>query len=282
MVENRRILLVDDEPDFLEAFRMTLQAKNFDVIATSNKAQAQEKMNEDPAIVVLGTLAPVGDAFSMHQWLKKHPRFKSVPLIVIDARKEERSVKGWRRHEGMQLEADEFVSKPIEPAVLVPRLQSLLEEVYRIIRVLVADDHTVVRDGICSVLALQKDMEVVAEVPNGKEAIDKVLRLMPDVALLDIVMPVMSGIDAARRITSEYPQTRSLMLTQYDEMENMIACRQAGAFGFIPKKAASGQLVTGVRTVSKGDYFPEPFAELEETFTSPQKPSGRILYGSGP
>jgi DNA-binding NarL/FixJ family response regulator len=198
----------------------------------------------------------------MYQWLGQHPRYKDIPLLVIDARYAERPIKGWRRFEGMQLEADEYVSKPIEPALLVPQIHSLLEAAIRRIRVLVADDHTMVRTGICSVLALQKDMEVVGEAVNGQDAIDKVMLLCPNVALVDIVMPVMSGIEATKRISKECPQTKVLILTQYDEEENMIVAKQSGAYGFIPKKAASSDLIRGIKYVGQGRYYPTSFAEL--------------------
>jgi len=257
-----KILIIDDEPDFAEAFLRTLKAKAYQVTTASSKAQAQEVMGIEPDIIVLGTVAPAGQAFAVHQWLKQHPRYKDIPLLVIDARYEERSIRGWRRFEGMQLEAEEYVTKPIEPASLVPRIQSLLEEATRTIKVLVADDHTMVRTGICAVLALQKGIEVVGEAVNGQDALDKVLQLLPNVALVDIVMPVMSGLEATRQISREYPQTKVLVLTQYDEEENMLVARQAGAYGFIPKKAASSELVAGVRSVSGGKYFPASFAEL--------------------
>jgi len=160
----------------------------------------------------------------------------------------------------MQLEAEGYVSKPIEPASLVPRIQSLLEKVTRIIKVLVTDDHTMVRDGICAVLALQKDMDVVGEAVDGQDAIEKVLRLSPNVVLMDIVMPVMSGLEATKRITKECPQTKVLILTQYDEEENMFVAKQAGAHGFIPKRAASSDLISGIRAVGAGRYFPPAFA----------------------
>ena len=116
----------------------------------------------------------------------------------------------------MRLVAEDYVCKPIEPASLVPRIQRLLEEVTRMIRVLVVDDHTMVRDGICAVLALQKDIDVVGEAVNGQDALAKVLRLIPNVALMDIVMPVMSGLEATKQITRECPQTKVLILSQYD------------------------------------------------------------------
>ena len=257
-----KILIIDDEPDFVEACRRTLEAKAYQVMTTSSKAQAQEMMAAEPHLIVLGTIAPAGQAFSMYQWLGQHPRYKDIPLLVIDARYEERPIKGWRRFEGVQLDGDEYLYKPIEPASLVPRIQSLLEAVTRKIRVLVVDDHTMVRTGICAVLALQKDMEVVGEAVDGQDAFDKALRLLPNVALVDIVMPVMSGIEATKLINRECPETKVLILTQYDEEENMIVAKQAGAYGFIPKRAASSDLIRGIRYVGQGRYYPTSFAEL--------------------
>jgi DNA-binding NarL/FixJ family response regulator len=260
--KSEKILIIDDEPDFVESFRRILEAKGYQVITSSNKTLAQEMMVLEPALVVLGTLAPAGQAFSVYQWLGQHPRYKDIPLLVIDARYEERSIKGWRRFEGVQVDGDEYLSKPIEPASLVPRIQSLLEAVAKKIRVLVVDDHTMVRTGICSVVTLQKDMEVVGEAADGQDAFDKVLRLLPHVALVDIVMPVMSGIEATKLISRECPETKVLILTQYDEEENMIVAKQSGAYGFIPKKAASSDLIRGIRYVAQGRYYPTSFAEL--------------------
>jgi len=258
--KSEKILIIDDEPNFVEAFRRTLEAKAYQVMTTSSKDKAQEMMVAEPHIVVLGTIAPAGQAFAVHQWLKQHPRYKDIPLLVIDARSEERPVRGWRRFEGMQLEAEDYVTKPIEPASLVPRIQSLLEEAIRTIKVLVVDDHTMVRTGICSVLALQKGIEVVGEAVDGQDAIDKVVRLLPNVALMDIVMPVLNGLEATKKICKDCPQTKVLVLTQYDEEENMIVAREAGAYGFIPKRAASSDLISGIRAVGGGRYFPPSFA----------------------
>jgi len=265
MGSEKKILLIDDEPDFVEAFSRTLQAKAYRVI-TAERVQVEEIMKDRPDMVVLGTLTPAGEAFRLHQWLKGHHKYRDIPLLVIDARPEERSAKGWRREEGMQLEAEGYVTKPIEPAALVPRIQSLLEEAFKIIKVLVTDDHTMVRDGICAVLALQKDIHVLGEAVNGQEAIEKTKRLMPDVVLMDIVMPVMSGLEATKQITRECPQTKVLILTQYDEEENMFVAKQVGAHGFIPKRAASSDLITGIRAVGAGRYFPPAFAYVSATW----------------
>ncbi|HIE16614.1 MAG TPA: response regulator [Dehalococcoidia bacterium] len=257
MGNNAKILIVDDEPDFVEAFRRIFEAKDYQVITAVSMGEAQDLMSREPDIVVLGTLAPAGQAFAMHKWLKQHSKYKEIPLVVIDARYEERPIKGWRRFEGMQLECEAYVTKPIEPAILVPRIQSLLAEVTKPkrIKVLIVDDHTMVRHGIRALLTVQKDMEVIGEAVNGQDAIEQVQRLSPNVALMDIVMPVMSGLEATRKISAEYPLTKVLILTQYDEEENMLVAKQAGAHGFIPKRAASSELVEGIRAVSEGRYF---------------------------
>ncbi|MFC1918057.1 response regulator [Chloroflexota bacterium] len=259
MEKGKKVLLIDDEPDFVDACAKTLSAKDCQVV-TGDKARIEEVMKDEPDVVVLGTLAPAGDAFKLHQWLKGHPRYRDIPLLVIDARPEERAVRGWRREEGMQLEAEGYISKPIEPAALALRIFSLLEGIVRTIKILVTDDHTMVRDGICAVLTLQKDMEVVGEAVNGQDAIDKTKRLQPNVVLMDIMMPVMSGLEATKRIVKEFPNTRVLILTQYDEEENMFVAKQVGASGFIPKKAASSELLTGIRAVGGGRYYPPAFA----------------------
>ncbi len=203
---------------------------------------------------------PRGDAFQLHQWLKQSPDFREVPLIVVDAAPEKRVIKGWRMDEGLKLEAEQYVSKPVGADSLVAWAEKFLDKTLKRIKVLVVDDHAVVREGICALLSLQKDMEVVGEAIDGQDAIEKVRRLMPNVTVMDIVMPVMSGLEATKRISKEYPDTRVLILTQYDEEENMFVAKQVGAYGFIAKNAASSDLLTGIRAVGQGRYFPRSFA----------------------
>jgi DNA-binding NarL/FixJ family response regulator len=274
MEKIKRILLVDDESDFVDACARTFGAKAYQVV-TCSRPEVEERIKDEPDIIVLGTMSPAGEAFRLHQWLKGHPRYRDIPLVVIDAREEERQIRGWRREEGMQLEAEFYATKPIEPAALLPKIQSLLEEAFHVIKVLVTDDHTMVRDGICAVLGLQKDMAVVGEAINGKESIEKTKRLLPNVVLMDIVMPVMSGLEATKRITKECPQTKVLILTQYDDEENMFVAKQSGAQGFIPKKAASSDLLNGIRAVAGGRYFPPAFAYVTANWPEGEKPSGK-------
>jgi DNA-binding NarL/FixJ family response regulator len=261
MEKNTKILLVDDESEFIADMQAKLQAKGWQVLTAGNISEAEEvARREKPDLIILGTIMPRGDAFRLHQWLKQSPNFREVPLIVVDAPPEKRLIKGWRMDEGLKLEAEQYLIKPVESASLVAWAEKFLDKTLRRIRVLVVDDHAVVREGICALLSLQKDMEVIGEAVDGRDAIDKVQRLMPNVAVMDIVMPVMSGLDATKRITKEYPETKVLILTQYDEEENMFVAKQVGAYGFIAKSAASSDLLTGIRTVGEGRYFPKSFA----------------------
>jgi len=261
MEKDIKILLVDDESEFIEDMQARLLAKGWQVLTAGNRLQAEEvARHEKPDLIILGTIMPRGDAFQLHQWLKQSPNFKGVPLIVVDAPPEKRLIKGWRMDEGLKLEAEQYLIKPVESDSVVVWAEKFLDKTLRRIKVLVVDDHAVVREGICALLGLQKDMEVIGEAVDGKDAIDKVQRLTPNVAVMDIVMPVMSGLEATKRITEEYPETKVLILTQYDEEENMFVAKQVGAYGFIAKSAASSDLLTGIRAVGEGRYFPKSFA----------------------
>lgn len=128
------------------------------------------------------------------------------------------------------------------------------------IKVLIVDDHTIVRDGVRALLALVSDVEVVGEASNGLEALDKVNQLAPDVVLMDIAMPIMDGLEATKRIRKEFPGTKVLVLTQYDEEEYIFSIVEAGAQGYITKAAASSDLSTGIRAVYQGKSFLSPTA----------------------
>ena len=126
------------------------------------------------------------------------------------------------------------------------------------IRVLVTDDHAIVRDGICALLALTGDIEAVGVAANGKEALEMVKELTPDVVLMDIAMPIMGGVEATRRIRKEFPKVKVLALTQYDDKAYVFPVIEAGASGFISKTAASSELAAGIRSVHRGDSFLSP------------------------
>ena len=128
------------------------------------------------------------------------------------------------------------------------------------IRVLIVDDHTLVRDGIRSLLALTADIEIVGEATNGREALEKVKQLMPDVVLMDLAMPIMGGLEETRRIRRQFSATKVLALTQYDDSEYVIPVIAAGARGFVTKMASFSELASAIQAVYRGDSFLSPSA----------------------
>ena len=118
------------------------------------------------------------------------------------------------------------------------------------IRVLIADDHTVVRKGLKALLSAKKyDIEVIDEASNGEEAIQKAEELKPDVILMDLVMPVKSGLEAILEIKQMQPQARILVLTSFADDENVVQAIQAGAYGFLLKDTSPDELVQTIHSV---------------------------------
>lgn len=131
------------------------------------------------------------------------------------------------------------------------------------IRVLVVDDHAIIRDGIRSLLSRQARIEVVGEAGDGETALEKVAQEKPDVVLMDITMPGMDGLEATRRIREAHPETRILILTQHDNKEYVLSAIEAGAAGYVPKKAGGAELVTAIRSVHEEGAFLHPSAARE-------------------
>jgi DNA-binding NarL/FixJ family response regulator len=124
-----------------------------------------------------------------------------------------------------------------------------------VIRVLMVDDHTLLRDGMRAMLRTQTDIEVIGEASNGREALEKVIELNPDLVILDISMPVIDGLEAARQIKKRSPNTKILVLTQHDNKEYLLASVEAGVSGYVPKRALSSELISAIRTVSEGNHY---------------------------
>ena len=120
-------------------------------------------------------------------------------------------------------------------------------------RVLLADDHDVVRQGFRLVLGTQPDIEVVGEAPNGREAVEQARRLRPDLVLMDVTMPVMGGLEATRRIKAEMPGVCVLMFTSHEEPEYLLEAIEAGAAGYVLKGAPVSRLIGGIRRALGGD-----------------------------
>ena len=126
------------------------------------------------------------------------------------------------------------------------------------ISLILADDHAVVRSGLRMLLEAQPDIEIRAEAETGQEAVSKVRSLRPDVILMDIQMPDLNGIEATKQIKKLAPETAVLALTMHEDDQYFFEMLQAGASGYLPKRAAPDELVTAIRTVARGEVFLYP------------------------
>ena len=129
-----------------------------------------------------------------------------------------------------------------------------------LIRVVLADDHTVVRAGLKAVLGTAKDIDVVGEAKDGREAISLVDRFKPDVVVMDLSMAGMDGTAATKEIVAKGVSTRVLILTMHPEEDYLVPLLEAGAAGYLVKSAADRELVDAVRAVAKGDVYVRPTA----------------------
>jgi DNA-binding NarL/FixJ family response regulator len=126
------------------------------------------------------------------------------------------------------------------------------------IRILLADDHSVVRQGFRLILEAQDDMGVIGEAANGREAVEKAEELKPDVVVMDVAMPELNGIEATRRISQAQPHTRILALSMHKDSVYVREILRAGASGYILKDAIGSDLVEAVRHVANGDGYISP------------------------
>ncbi|MCP1145891.1 response regulator [Lysinibacillus endophyticus] len=135
------------------------------------------------------------------------------------------------------------------------------------IRVLIADDHHVVRRGLLFFLKTQKDIEVVGEAKNGLEAVELVETLQPDIVLMDLVMPEMDGIQATKKIKEQWPDISILMLTSFADKDHVLPALEAGAAGYQLKDIEPDDLVSSIRQIINGENILHPVAnsKLEET-----------------
>jgi DNA-binding NarL/FixJ family response regulator len=138
------------------------------------------------------------------------------------------------------------------------------------IRVLVADDHTIVRQGLVGILKASDEVEVVGEAADGAEAVEKTAKLKPDVVVLDVSMPHLSGLEAARRIRETLPGTRILVLTMHDDEEYVLKMVRAGASGYLLKDSAASELMAGIRALKAGKVFfgPQASRALADAYQS--------------
>jgi two-component system, NarL family, response regulator NreC len=126
------------------------------------------------------------------------------------------------------------------------------------LKILLADDHTIVRQGLKLILSAQPDLEVIGEAANGREAIDMAQKLKPDLVLMDVAMPELNGIEATRRMVEANSRIKILVLSMHKEAVYVREILRAGARGYILKDAIDSELLTAVRSVARGDGYISP------------------------
>jgi len=126
------------------------------------------------------------------------------------------------------------------------------------IRILLVDDQALFREGLRTLLALQRDFEVVGEAGNGAEALEQAAQLQPLVVLMDLRMPVLDGVAATRRLRAEQPDCRVIVLTTFDDDEAVFEALRAGAAGYLLKDVTSDKLAEAIRTTARGESFLQP------------------------
>jgi NarL family two-component system response regulator LiaR len=126
------------------------------------------------------------------------------------------------------------------------------------IKILITDDHAIVRTGLSAVIEVEPDLELVGQATNGQEAVEKFQALAPDVVLMDLIMPVMGGIEAIEEIIKIDQNARIIVLTSFMEEEKVIQAIKAGALGYLLKDSSPDELISGIRAVSKGEPYLHP------------------------
>ena len=148
------------------------------------------------------------------------------------------------------------------------------------IRVVLADDHALVRAGIRALLERIQGVEVLAEAGDGQEALERVRELCPDIILLDIAMPVLNGLEVLRETTAKFPEVRVIVLTVHETAEYAVHALRSGAAGFVPKCAASAELELALKTVAGGERYLSPEISKHEVVDQYLSANTRPLFAT--
>src|SRR5258708_10643574 len=146
------------------------------------------------------------------------------------------------------------------------------------IRIMLADDHTLFRQGIRTLISAETDMEVVGEASNGTDAVTKAAEIRPDVILMDIGMAGLSSFEATRQVRKNRPETKVLFLTMYDDEDYLVECMEVGAGGYVLKDSPAQQLLSAIRDVHRGGSYlsPRMLSHLVDDFRSRIKSATRL------
>ena len=141
------------------------------------------------------------------------------------------------------------------------------------VRILIADDHTIVRQGLASLLNDQHDLKVVGQAENGRAAVDKTLDLMPDIIIMDIAMPQMNGIEAVKRIKKKVPKTKVLILSMYSHEHYIHELLESGVSGYLLKDSSGRDIINAIHAAMNNETFLSPSISkvVVDSYRSPRK-----------
>src|SRR5437870_13284150 len=165
-----------------------------------------------------------------------------------------------------------------QSGAFAPILRRVNQQPMRKISVLLVDDHTVVRQGLRALLSAEEDMEVRGEAENGRQAVMLAKKLLPNVVVMDVAMPLLNGLEATRQILKSLPATKVLVLTSYGDDDCVAQLMQAGAAGYLIKQTAANDLLKAIREVQRGNALLSPAIarrlrdQCREAFTTGQPP----------
>lgn len=252
MLSHKKVLIIDNEHKFRHRLQELIKQKHYEVIAVTNKARAQKLLSSKHVdMVILGTITPKTDMLYLYKWFTQNPSFKKIPLIIINGPEASQFSPEQNQQEDTGLASVDYFFKPIEPDKVLYFIEKQMDNTLKKIKVLVVDDQEIVREGIRVILDLHKDIEVIGEAKHGKDAVEKTIRLMPDIVLMDILMPGMNGLEATRQILETQSKAKVLILSQCDNADTIRASHNAGACGFVSKSSITSQLISSVRSANR-------------------------------
>ncbi|MEQ8665582.1 MAG: response regulator [Rhodospirillales bacterium] len=251
-----KVLIVDDSAEMREVIRIVLEQDGHEVIeAEDGDAGIGVARSAEPDLIILDMNMPKMTGWEVAPVLRSHPKTRRTPIIAVTG---DLSTQG--RESAHEAGCNYFVTKPFAPERLMQAVGAALDtsrpvpdvsakaERDRPKRVLIADDDWIMR-SLLSELVTSAGAEVIGEAEDGNQAIEIFRRQRPDLAILDVNMPVRDGVSALKRIVAETPDAKIVMLSANDDVTVAESCLYFGARNYINKSAAPNELLTSIRAV---------------------------------